>query len=248
MHIATRLARLAIPIIMSAHTTALPQASYNANLIKRDSNTPQPHRLDNFITEEALTNNLNRRDDPPSSDNFLTTTFSDTDDGPGVTINVEAALDVTRPLGFYTAINDTTYNSITFEQIILDLAKASPRLRPTLVKNAFLHLEDSITELFDEDHFVCDNDGISTRNLLEDRGNTNNLGHVTAAIAHTATGFGIGVGFYYAVNGVGNDTSTRAALLSGVQVALVVSTGRVRTLSHFPHPTLSPPKTFSIPS
>ena len=237
MHIATK---LIIPFIMSAYTTALPRASHNSKLIKRDSNTPQPHRLDNFITEEALTNNLGRRDDIPTSDNVITATFPDTDDGPGVTINVEAALDVTRPLGFYTAVNGTTYDTVTFEQIGADLVHASTGLRPTLVKDAYLHLEDNFLDLFDEDHFVCDKDATSTRNLLQDRGNTNNLGHISAAVGHTLTGFGIGVGFYYAVNGAGNDTSTRAATLSGLQVALVISTGRVRSpsltyflLSHF---------------
>ena len=126
--------------------------------------------------------------------NFLSVTFPDVGNEPGVTINLEAAFNANRQVGFYQFFNGSTTRVATFGEIFDDINAASPRVVTTHVKNALLHLEDKFLDFYGAANFECNWNSGPGRKLTED----NRGGHISLAIVKAATGGAVASGFYYA--------------------------------------------------
>lgn len=159
--------------------------------------------------------------------NFLSVTFPDVGDEPGVTINLESAFNAKRQVGFYQFFNGTTTRVATFGEIFDDINAASPRVVTSHVKTALLHLEDKFLDFYGAAKFECGWNSGPGRKLTQD----NRGGHISLAIVKAATGGAVASAFYYA--GITpNATLGERAVVAGGSFMMGSIIGSVRKRVH----------------
>ncbi|CAF9940240.1 MAG: hypothetical protein ALECFALPRED_008489 [Alectoria fallacina] len=207
----------ALPLLLNALGSALPEDSHVQLLLRQDPQTDQSALQDaaalqqrdiQYPPMEATLNLVERSATIDTSNDLLTSSWQDSASGDTYNISYDGVLCISQTIGYYVFLNGTLTEDATYQEISEDIRAADQsQLGPHVLEQA-QGLLSEIESLFDNG-WICNGGSGSGRNLLYQY----TPGDITALMVKSAAG---GYGISMAVTFLNSENSTLTASEKGV--------------------------------